>query len=87
MIERKTDFMNSSFEYTSSLQYRLKAANTELQAFRSGKKYLDMEEQYHKTVRALERRIKELEQELAKSHRDIVSVREKWFEIFEELEK
>lgn len=79
--------MNSSFEYTSSLQYRLKAANTELQAFRSGKKYLDMEEQYHKTVRALERRIKELEQELAKSHRDIVSVREKWFEIFEELEK
>ena len=87
MTERKTDFMNSSFEYTSSLQYRLKAANTELQAFRSGKKYLDMEEQYHKTVRALERRIKELEQELAKSHRDIVSVREKWFEIFEELEK
>ena len=79
--------MNSSFGYTSSLQYRLRAANTELQAFRSGKKYLDMEEQYHKTIRALERRIKELEQELAQSHRDTVSIREKWFEIFEELEK
>ena len=79
--------MNSSFEYITSLQYRLRAADTELQAFRSGQKYLDMEEQHQKTVRALERRIKELEKELAQSRRDIVSIREKWFEIFEELEK
>ena len=79
--------MNSSFEYTTSLQYRLRAADTELQAFRSGKKYLDMEEQHQKTVRALERRIRDLEKELAQSHRNIVSIREKWFGIFEELEK
>ena len=79
--------MNSPFEYTTSLQYRLRAADTELQAFRSGKKYLDMEAQHQETVRALERRIRELEKELAQSRRGIVSIREKWFEIFEELEK
>ena len=53
--------MNSPFEYITSLQYRLKAAGTQLEAFRSGKKYQDMEEQYQKTIRALESRIKELE--------------------------
>ena len=79
--------MNSPFEYITSLQYRLKAASTELKAFRSGKKYQDMEEQYQKTVRSLERRIKELEKELAQSHRDMTAMREKWFEIFDELEK
>ena len=79
--------MNSPFEYITSLQYRLKAASTELKAFRSGKKYQDMEEQYQKTIRALESRIKELEKELAQSHRDMTAMREKWFEIFDELEK
>lgn len=79
--------MNSPFEYITSLQYRFKAACTELEAFRSGKKYQDMEEQHQKTVRALERRIKELEKELAQSHRDIAVMREKWFEIFDELER
>ena len=79
--------MNSSFEYITSLQYRLKAASTELEAFKSGRKYQDMEDQHQKAVRALERRIKELEKELAETRRDMAAARENWFEIFEELEK
>ena len=79
--------MNSSFGYITSLQYRLKAASTELEAFKSGKKYQDMENHYQKTVQALRRRIKELEKELAQFHRDMAAARENWFEIFEELEK
>lgn len=79
--------MSSSFGYITSLQYRLKAASTELEAFKSGKKYQDMENHYQKTVQALGRRIKELEKELAQSHRDMAAARENWFEIFEELEK
>ena len=35
--------MNSSFEYITTLQYRLKAATTELAAFKSGEKYIQME--------------------------------------------
>ena len=79
--------MNSSSGYITSLQYRLKAASTELEAFKSGKKYQDMENHYQKTVQALRRRIKELEKELAQFHRDMAAARENWFEIFEELEK
>ena len=79
--------MNTSFEYITSLQYRLKAAVTELEAFKSGRKYQDMENRHQKTVRALECRIKELERELARSRRDMAAARENWFEIFEELER
>lgn len=68
--------MNSSFEYITSLQYRLKAASTELEAFKSGRKYQDMEDQHQKAVRALERRIKELEKELAETRRDMAAARE-----------
>ena len=32
--------MNSSFEYTTTLEYRLKAAKAELEAFKSGEKYI-----------------------------------------------
>ena len=34
--------MNSSFECISTLQYRLKAAENQIAAFKSGKKYIQM---------------------------------------------
>ena len=40
--------MNSSFEYITSLEYRLKAARTEIQAFKSGEKYVRMQKEYQK---------------------------------------
>ena len=81
------DFVNTSFEYITLLQYRLKAAGTELEAFKSGRKYQDMENRHQKIVRALECRIKELERELAQTRRDMAAARENWFEVFEELER
>ena len=79
--------MNRSFEIITSLEYRLNAANAEAAAFKSGKKYLDMQEKHEKTVRSLERRIKELEKELARARRETITVRNQWFEVFEDLEK
>lgn len=79
--------MDTSFEYITSLQYRLKAAGAELEAFKSGRKYQDMENRHQKTVRALECRIKGLERELAQTRRDMAAARENWFEVFEELER
>lgn len=79
--------MNASFEYITSLQYRLKAANRELSAFKSGEKFIQMEEDYHRNQKHLETIIKSLKQELARAHAGIVSVRNQWFEIFEELQK
>lgn len=79
--------MNSSFEYITTLEYRLRAAKAELEAFRSGEKYIRMEELRLKEVRALERRVEELEKELGKARTHAISIRNQWFEIFELLQK
>lgn len=79
--------MNHSFNIITSLQYRLKAAIAEARDFKSGKKYQDMQEAHEKEVHSYERRIKDLESELAKAYRDIVNIRNQWFEVFGDLEK
>ena len=73
--------MNSSFEYTTTLEYRLKAACAQIQAFKSGEKYVRMEREHQKEVCFLERRIRKLEQELSRVHSEIVTVRNQWYEI------
>lgn len=79
--------MNSSFEYITTLEYRLKAANAQIYAFKSGEKYIRMQEEYLKELRSLEQKIRKLEKELLHAHGETVSVRNQWFEIFEELQK
>ena len=44
--------MNHSFEYISNLQYCLKAAEKQLEAFRSGEKYVRMTQEHQKSVRS-----------------------------------
>ena len=79
--------MNSSFEYITSLEYRLKAAKTEIQAFESGEKYIRMQKEYQKEIRCLERIIRKLKEELSEAHSAIVTIRNQWFEAFEEQQK
>ena len=79
--------MNRSFEYTSALEYRLRAANAELKAFKSGDKYVQMEKLRMKEVRALEHQIAVLKKELADSRSHAVTIRNQWFEIFEQVQK
>ena len=79
--------MNTSFEYITTLEYRLKAATAEVSAFKSGDKYIKMQEEYLKELRHLERIIKRLEEDISIAHRETTIVRNQWFEIFEELQK
>ena len=79
--------MGNSFEAITVLQYRLKAAQEELAAFQSGEKYIRMENQHLTQVRALERRIAKLEVAVAKEHSHAITIRNQWFEIFEQLQK
>lgn len=79
--------MNCSFETVTFLQYSLKAATAQVEAFKSGKKYLDMQDAHEKEVRALQHRIRELEGDLAAARRETVAVRNQWFEVFGDLEK
>ena len=62
----------SSFEYISTLQYRLKAANDSLDAFETGEKYVQMENNFWGIIRRLEARIKDLEAEVARAHADVI---------------
>lgn len=79
--------MKVSFEYVTALEYRLKAASAQVLAFRSGQKYLEMQAEIEKTIRFYEHEIRKLKEEISRSHSETVTVRNHWFEIFEELEK
>jgi hypothetical protein len=79
--------MNTSFEFITNLEYRLKAALAEVMAFKSGEKYIKIQDEYLKELRHLERIIKRLEEEISIAHRETTTVRNQWFEIFDDLQK
>ncbi len=78
--------MNINFEKVTTLQYRLKAAQAELDCFKSGQKYLDLMELRRKDARDYKGTIKKLEAELASVRNDIIKNRQYWFEVYEDLQ-
>ena len=78
--------MNHSFEYITTLQYRLKAVSNEVAAFKSGEKYIQMEKHYRGIIRRLESEIRALKQELAKAHAETITVRNYWFDVVTDME-
>ena len=62
--------MDRSFEYITTLEYRLKAANAQILAFKSGEKYIRMQEDYLKERRSQEQKIRKLEDELSRARRE-----------------
>lgn len=79
--------MNISFEHVTALEYRLKAAQAEIKAFQSGEMYVRMKKDYLKQIHALERTIRKLENALADAHSEIITVRNQWFAVYEEIEQ
>lgn len=79
--------MNTPFEFIANLQYRLKAATEEVMAFKSGEKYIKLQEEHSKEIRFFERKVSQLEKEISISHVQIITTRNQWFEVFEDMEK
>ena len=79
--------MNTSFEHITTLEYRLKAATTEVSAFKSGDKYIKMQDDNLKERRYFERIIKGLKEELSIARSETITIRNQWFEIFEDIQK
>ena len=79
--------MHNPFIENNTLQCRLKAAKAELAAFKSGKKYQDMQETHRKEVQDMECRIRQLEEGLAQAHRELKANTRHWFEVFDDLKK
>lgn len=78
--------MNISFERVTILEYRLKAVEAQLKAFRSGEKYVRMEREFQKALQKKDQRIREQDLELSRSHSETISVRNQWFAVFEDME-
>ena len=79
--------MMSAFEFVSRLQYKVKALTREIAAFKSGEKYIQMEEAHRRDNATNARIIKELKRDLADAHKETVTVRNIWMEMLEEAEK
>ncbi len=79
--------MNRSFEYITTLEYKLKATNAHIQAFESGERYVQLEQRYQKEVRTLLQKIKVLEKELFFAQKESSRIRNQWFEVWEDVEK
>lgn len=79
--------MDNSFEFRTTLEYRLKAAVRQLNAFKTGAKYVQLKTDHTKELRHLEKIIRDLKQELSKAHAAIITLRDQWFEVFEDMEK
>lgn len=78
--------MNYSFEHISALQYRLKVAQDIIKSFESGERYVKQQVKHKKIFQSQVAQIKRLETELAQAHREIIAIRNQWFEVFEDLQ-
>ena len=79
--------MRIDFEYVSNLQYEVKALRAQVKAYESGEAYRSQQESYEKKLREKDRRIRFLLKELEVSHRETVTVRNNWMQVFEDMEK
>ena len=78
---------NPAYEMLASYQYRVKSLTFQLNAFRTGQKYLDMKEDAVKLLAAQGREIQRLQSELADAHAETVTVRNNWTQVFDDIDK
>lgn len=79
--------MFGRFEYTTNLQYKVKSQQRELDLFRTGEKYKQMKSTYQALLAERDREIKRLKQELAAAHAETVTVRNHWFQVYEDVQE
>lgn len=78
--------MIDSFDYVT-LQCRFKALKAEVQAFKSGEKYIELKALHQKDVQDYERRFLKLRAELSRARSEAVTIRNQWFQVFEDKQK
>lgn len=79
--------MDCSFELRTTLEYRLRAAVRELNTFKTGERYVQMKTEYTMELRHLEKIVRDLKQELSKARCEMITLRNQWFDVFEDMEK
>lgn len=66
---------------------QIKALEAKVASFESGEKYIKIHEVHQKDIKNYEKKIAELKSQLSAAHIETVTVRNQWFNIFEEQEK
>ena len=86
---RKKDppMSNLRYEFMTNLQYKVKSLTLIVKSFETGKKYLDLHEAFKKQLAEKDRQIRKLKAELADSNARNVTMRKKWLQVFDDIEK
>jgi hypothetical protein len=74
------------FEFTTDLQYKVKHLQHEVDAFKSGEKYVKMNANFQAILDKRNREIKKLRFELANSRSKAVTIRNNWMQVYEDLQ-
>lgn len=78
--------MLGNFGYMSNLQYKVRSLQHELELFRTGEKYIQMNLEFRAVFAERNREIVRLSSELASAHAETVDVRDHWFQVFEDIQ-
>lgn len=79
--------MSKVSEYIWFLKSKISVQKRQIEAYKNGNKYTSLRDDYEAVCRKLNQKIQKLENELAKSHSETITVRKYWSEIFDDLEK
>lgn len=79
--------MHLNFEYVTSLQYENRALRRQVDKFRSGRKYTELRTEYETVCRKKDGEIRKLKTELADARARIVTIRNQWMEVAEDIQK
>ena len=68
-----------------TLMCRLKAAQARIRELESGERYVQLKELHQKDCKAYDRKLLEMQEELARAHSETIRVRNGWFQVLEDI--
>jgi hypothetical protein len=83
---RDAPMSNRGYEWLTNLQYKVKILTSRINAFESGEKYTDMKAAFNAQLAEKDREIRKLKDELADANARNVTMRENWWQVFDDIE-
>jgi len=77
---------NAVFEYVTNLQYKVKSLSSRVQSFESGEKYVLMRAEFERQLATKDQEIKKLKQEVANTRCEIITIRNNWLQVIDDLQ-
>ena len=79
--------MMMTHEYVNTLQCRVKSLTEQLRKFKSGEKYVAVQQEFQKALDAKDRIIHTLELGVAAANAALVTMRENWMQVYDDLQE